>query len=213
MIMDTISENTVKHPRWAQAVSDVFSPLLIPTYGMILAMWVTPMRSIPESNRIVWTILIAFLTGAVPFAALVSLMKAKKISDHSLSDRNERIVPMSITTGCYIAAGFFLGWLGAPLWLRMFFFGAAIATAAAMAITLRWKISAHTTAFGGLAGMMTWCSLAGIADVSVMLLLSAIYLLCGLVGTTRLILDRHSVMQVAAGAALGFIICFASMFI
>ena len=52
-----------RRPRWAQLLSDFFSPLLIPTYATALAMWVTPLRSVPESNRLIVTILVGVITG------------------------------------------------------------------------------------------------------------------------------------------------------
>lgn len=210
--MNTPESNTTSHsPRWAQTLSDIFSPLLVPTYGMIMAMWLTPLRSIPEENRIISTLMIAFITGALPLAALVSMMKAGKITSRDISVRSQRIVPMAFTALCYAGAGFFLGYLGAPLWLRLFFFGAAVATVLAALITWWWKISAHATALGGLTGMMTWCSLAHIADVSVMIVLSVVFIIVGLTATARVALGRHSIAQVAAGAALGFITCFACL--
>jgi hypothetical protein len=200
-------------PRWAHIISDIFSPLLIPTYGMILAMWITPMRSLPEGNRIFATIMVAIITGAMPFAMLMALSRIGKVSDLAISNRAERFVPMSVAAVCYAAAGLLMTCYSAPIWLRMFFFGAAIATAIAVLITLRWKISAHTTALGGLGGMMLWCAVNGLADVSSMIVISSIFIISGLVATTRLLLCRHTFWQVVAGFFLGLIICYSAMYI
>ncbi|MDE6300547.1 MAG: hypothetical protein K2M19_02395 [Muribaculaceae bacterium] len=198
-------------PRWAQILSDIFSPLLIPTYGMALAMWITPLRTVPEGARLLATLIVAVITGLVPLLVIALLKHFKMVDDNAISRRSQRPVPMLVAVVCYAAAGFIVGMLGAPLWLRMFFGGAALATLLAMFITLRWKISAHTTALGGLTGMMLRMAVMGIADVNVMILLTVGLLLTGLIATTRLLLGRHTLAQTVCGALLGGTCCYIAM--
>jgi len=202
-----------RRPLLAQIISDIFSPITVPTYGMILAMWATPLRSIPESNRLIATLLVAVITGLLPLIAITLLIKTGKVNNRSVSDRRQRPLPMSIAAICYMAAGMFVGSLGAPMWLRMFFIGASIATFTGMLITLKWKISAHTTAMGGLTGMILWFAISGMADVNIMILFSIGIILSGAIATSRLLLQRHDICQVLAGLALGFVFCFGAMWI
>ncbi|MDO4319058.1 MAG: hypothetical protein Q4C34_00645 [Bacteroidales bacterium] len=198
-------------PRWAQIVSDVFSPLLIPTYGMAMAMWITPLRAVPESSRLIATLIVAAVTALVPLGAIMLLMKLGRVSDTAISNTRERLVPYSIAVVCYCAAAWVVRSIGAPWWLTMFFCGAAFATAVSLVITLVWKISAHSTAVGGLVGMMLWFTVSGLADVHAMIWLSMVIVLAGVVGTARLLLDRHTLAQVLAGLALGIACCFGAM--
>ena len=200
-----------RRPRWAQLLSDFFSPLLIPTYATALAMWVTPLRSVPESNRLIVTILVGVITGLIPLLAIAVLIRTGKVSDRALSRRDQRAMPMVIGVACYFGAALFVGSLGAPLWLRMFFWGAGVATIIAMLITCKWKISAHTTAIGGLVGMMMWFATSGLADVNVMIMLSVGIVLAGAMASARLALNRHTLAQTLAGLALGFACCFTAM--
>lgn len=213
---DINSENDVKlsrRPRWAQILSDVFCPLLIPTYATALAMWVTPLRSVPPGNRLIVTVLVGVITGLIPLLAIAVLIRTGKVSDRALSHRDQRALPMIVGIACYFGAALFIGSLGAPMWLRMFFWGAAVSAAIAMLITFRWKISAHCTAVGGLVGMMMWFAVTGLADVNVMIMLSVGIVLAGAMATARLALNRHTLAQVLAGLALGFAGCFTAMFI
>lgn len=205
---DTASSNS---PRWAQLLSDLFSPLLVPTYGMALAMWITPLRTVPEGARLLSTLIVAVITGLVPLLTIALLKHFKLVSDNSISRRNQRPLPMSVAIVCYTAAGFVLGMLGAPLWLKMFFWGAAAATLIALLITFRWKISAHATALGGLTGMMLRMAVMGIADVNVMILITIGIMLTGIVATTRMILGRHTLAQTVCGALLGGTCCYLAM--
>jgi len=207
----TPEEQPSRRPRWAQILSDVFSPLLIPTYATALAMWVTPLRSVPESKRLIVTLLVGVITGLVPLLTIALLIKSGKVSDRAISRREQRKLPMIIGIVCYFGAGIFVGSLGAPLWLRMFFWGAGISCIIAMLITLKWKISAHTTAIGGLVGMMMWFATSGLADVNVMIMLSIGIIIAGAMATARLLLKRHTLAQVIAGLILGYACCFAAM--
>lgn len=198
-------------PAWAQLLSDVFSPVMMPTFGMVVAMWCTNMRSLPDEGRIIATLLVAVLTAAVPFGAIIALIKTGRIHSRSIADRRERITPMCITSVCYLGAALFVRSLGAPAWLQLFFVGAAVSTLIAMAITYRWKISAHTIAVGGFVGMTAWCVANGLADVDAMIVLSVVIVIAGGVATSRLLLGRHTFGQVVAGLALGFACVFAMM--
>lgn len=196
--------------RRAQIFSDVFCPLLVPTYGMAVAMWVTPLRVLPEKARLLATLLIAIITGLAPLCFIVALKKVGLVSDNSLSDRRQRPAPMIVTMICYIGAGLFLSSASSPLWLQLFFYGAAVATLIATLITLRWKISAHAIALGGLEGMLLWLAVGSLSDVNPMVLLTIGLVIAGGVGTSRLLLNRHTLAQVVAGFFLGLVCTFFS---
>lgn len=187
----------------SQAISDIFSPLLIPTYCMAIAMWVTPLQALPERNRMLATLGVLLITGLVPFSFIALLIKLGKVSDRSISDRGQRRAPMIVAVLCYLAAAAYIRLIGGPMWLAMFFAGAAASSAIALLITGWWKISAHATAAGGMVGMMAWFGLVGLANVNTMIWLSAVILIAGMVSTSRLILDRHTLAQVFFGLILG----------
>ncbi len=201
--MSEIEQASSPYPRWAQIVSDVFSPMLMPTYAMALAMWITPLRVLPESGRLVATAAVALITAVVPCLAIMLLMRLGRVSDRAISDRHERLAPYSVAIVCYGCAAWTMHTYHAPMWLIMFFIGAAVATVAALVITIFWKISAHATAAGGFVGMMAWFAVSGLADVGAMLWLSGAVVLGGLVCSARLALRRHTLLQVAAGFVLG----------
>lgn len=46
--------------RAARYVSAVFSPLLIPTYAVAMAMWITPLNTTPENVRFMACVLVLF---------------------------------------------------------------------------------------------------------------------------------------------------------
>lgn len=205
------AEAPVRKPLWAQLVSDILSPILVPTYATALAMWVTSLRAVPEETRWLVIAMVFIITGLIPLLAITLMIKLGIVSDRAVSQRNQRYIPMSVAAVCYFGASLFVGSIGSPTWFRMFFLGAAAATALDLIITFKWKISAHTTSMGGLVGMMFWFAVSGLADVNVMIMLSMGIVLAGVMCTARLLLQRHTLGQVLAGLLLGFACCFAAM--
>lgn len=73
---------------------------------------------------------------------------------------------------------------------------------------LRLEISAHATSAGGLAGIVSWLAFNHLAIGNAAAWVSGSVVLVGLIATSRLILNRHTLGQVCAGAALGFAVEF-----
>lgn len=214
------SKDTDKRPKArtplqkaAQIISDILSPLLVPTYCMAMAMWITPLQVLPERTRLGSTLGVAFITAIVPLMLLLALLRLGRVSDFCLSDRRQRTLPMAVAALAYAAAGFYLTVLHAPHWLVGFFCGASIATLIAMIVNVWWKISAHSIAMGGMAGMMLWFAVARLATVDAIIWLTAVVMLGGIVASARLVLERHTLAQVAAGWLCGAVCVYFTIFI
>lgn len=195
----------------AQIVSDVLSPLLVPTYCMAMAMWITPLQVLPERTRLGATLGVAIITAIIPLCVLLIMLRTGRISHMSTPRRSERSLPMAIAALSYAGAALYLSILHAPLWLTGFFCGAAVATVVALLINLCWKISAHCISIGGMAGMTLWIAAARLATVDAVIWLTSIIILGGIVASARLILDRHTPAQTAAGWLWGCVCVFFSM--
>lgn len=190
--------------RTASLTSDIFSPLLMPTYALVTALWLTPMFMLPFGVR-AWSVLgVFFLTGVVPAMALFILMRLGKVSDVSVSDRRQRPLPFGIAIVCYLLAAAFLASLKAPRWLLLFLLVAAVVALVELLVSYRWKISAHAGAAGGLLGFVAWLAAKNALIFDPFVLLSVAVLIVGTVGWARLLLRRHTPAQVGAGAVLGF---------
>lgn len=190
----------------AHVISDVLSPLLLPVYGMIIALWATPLRHLALDVRLWSTAGVAFITAAVPFLFIFFMFKLGKVNNMSISDPKQRTIPFSVTIVCYIAAALFLFSLHAPTWLVVFYAGAALVTLLTMIITFRWKISAHTGCVGGLAAIIFWLVQHGLISTAPLVWLSTVAVAAGIVAWSRLYLNHHSATQVFAGVVMGFTI-------
>lgn len=192
----------------ASVVSDVFSPLLVPTYAMAVALFLTRLHYLPMNVRL-WSLGAVFgITCLVPLVTILILMRLGKVSDASISDRRQRTIPYCITTLCYVCAAYYVALLQAPHWLFIFFFGGAVVAFVSLIITRFWKISAHTGGVGGLAAIIYWLAAAGYIDSVPLVWASVAILLVGVVAWSRLYLSRHTLAQVFAGAVLSFAIVY-----
>ena len=170
---------------------------------MAVSMWMTPLVVLPEKVRIIATSVVVVLTAILPTATIITLLKLGKVSDMSLSNRSERPIPYLVSVICYGAAVWYLISVRAPQWLVAFYVGAAVTSIVAFLITLRWKISAHASAIGGFTAAILWLTLHNLILLGPVYWACGSILLCGLIGTSRLILNRHTPAQVFAGYALG----------
>lgn len=178
--------------------------MLVPSYALIAALTLTPMCLLPSSPKVWATSGVVFITAVIPMLFILILMKLGKVSDTAITDRKERTLPFAAVILCYIGATFFLRYLRAPYWIQYFYLGAALVSAISLLITHWWKISAHTGALGGLAGIIFWMARRGLIVYSPLEWVSAVFLILGLLAWARLYLDKHTVLQTLAGAVLGF---------
>lgn len=197
------SKTTIE--RIANFFSTAFSPLIIPTYAIAIALnlsYIAPVS--PITTRIFVTLTILAITCMIPSIAIAILFKIGKISDPGVNERQDRIVPYIIAIMSYVAAAVYLSNVKAPIWIPMFMIGGGIAVIASALINLKWKISAHGAGMGGLTALMFSMWINGYVAFDLIYLTSAVILLTGAVGTSRLILKRHTLAQVFAGTLNGF---------
>lgn len=126
-----------------------------------------------------------------------------KIKTLGLNHREDRPLPYAICFLSYIFCGIYLFRAGLPLWVTAYVIGGLLAIITAAIVNTRWKISAHMTGIGGVLGAAF--ALATIQMIFPMHLFTGLILAAGLLGTSRVGLGCHTVMQVIAGTANGFI--------
>lgn len=194
----------------AHIISDLFSPLLAPTYATAIALWFTMLRYLPLNVKL-WALGgIFFITTVAPALVIFTLIRMGKVSNASISDKSQRTIPYCAAILCYIGAGYFMFSMQAPSWLTAFFYGAAITSTLSLIITKWWKISAHTAGIAGVAAACYWLAFHNLIAAP-MLWLTVTFALTGAMAWSRLYLRHHTAAQVLAGATLSFIIEFLAL--
>ena len=199
--------------RISQILSSIFTPLLVPTIAMAVLCRVSILALLP-AHALWLTVAVTFvLTGVLPALCIYALYRSGVVSDPGLNNRSERTIPYAIAAVCYLGCSFFMYRMGAPSWLNMFFAAGAVAIAINAIVSFKWKISAHAASMGGFTAMFFRLVASHIAVCDINIWLSAAILLTGMVMTARVYLGRHTLWQVLAGAANGFLcVWFLTMF-
>ncbi len=203
MHTSTLPRVAIKTSKWLSAF---FSPLLIPTYCMTTAMWITPLVFVAERVRFVTTFVVLGLTALLPVVALLAMMHSGKIKDLDISDRKERLRPMLMILSCYIITLAYAFFVHAPWWLIMYFASGCITTFLVGLITLKWKISGHGAGLGNMIGFLTALCVQGLTLVPIVPWIMVAIIIAGLVGSARIILHKHTPLQVIAGVVLSAVV-------
>lgn len=184
-----------------QIISAILHPLTLPFLGTVLLLNIGVFAELPMSYRLYVEGIVALNMGFFPALGIFLLMKGGHISDLDVSKRTERIFPYLIVLISSLSGVYLLYRVQMPWWVIKLFIGSAFSTVLAFFITLKWKISAHTMAFGCLMGSAVLiCLQEGINPVAI---LSILFLLAGIQASSRLYLKAHTMGQVCCGFLLG----------
>lgn len=189
----------------AYGYSVLLYPLFVPTYLMIL-FCVLQSKHVLLLAPAYCALAIGgtcFFTCIIPLIVLLTMRALGRVKDLDVSKKEERTEPFIYTLISLCFWCYFLHLIYVPAFL----FWSAIATVAVlllvMAITLRWKISAHLASAGGALAMVIGMILEyGIEGTGIILLL---LFLSWLLMLARIYLDAHTPLQTVCGFLLGLI--------
>lgn len=189
----------------SKAISYILHPFLIPLY-LIFAIFgsgLVPMYVSASMERYLFG-LITVSTVFIPAMAIIILRLFRIIPDYSLTTRHDRILPLLIVAFSYGMCGWVLQDVQMAFLLRRCVFAAMGCVIFAFVLNLFWQVSLHMTAVGGAVGIISILVYGGY--VKLVWVLCAAILLAGLLGSARLYLGKHDLLQVAAGFFGGFFI-------
>ena len=190
----------------ARFMSTALTPLLMPTYGIFLILWVSVLCLLPYGSRVAVLLVCMGITCIVPLIFLSVLRHFNLIKDLHVNMREQRLFPYLFTALCYGVAAYYLhATCHAPQWCVMFMVGSAITVILMALINLKWKVSAHMAGIGGVIGLIYQIHVQGLSAFDLLWLLCLSIIVAGLLGSSRLILKRHDIWQVLVGAVVGFL--------
>ena len=175
--------------RAATLISRVFTPTLLlavlyPVVGALADGW----------PGVAWSLLGIVFTVAVPAAIVDVGVRRGRYTDHHLSRREQRAVPLGLSAASVLAGVAVLALAGAPRAIVALQVAVLVTVVVVTALTLLWKVSLHVAVVGAAACVLTllgggWWALSWLA--------------VPLVGWARLRLTAHTLAQVVVGCVLG----------
>jgi hypothetical protein len=191
----------------ARILSFLFHPLLVPTYLFLLFAWLFPMglSPIPATHHLNIVILLVMVTFILPILLLSILKTFGFISSFYIEKQRERIFPGIMISLMYITiTGMFYFQSGISLdenFMRMMLVVDLLVVVAAL-FGFFYKISLHSFTIWGIVGILIPLNKLTEFDVLFYPAVFAI-LLAGIIMSSRLLLQVHSLKEVMWGSVAG----------
>lgn len=175
--------------RLAYWVSQIGSP---PMLGLVAALLVA--GTLATSAAWKWAGIYVAMTILAPCIYIIWLVRRGAASDFHLSQREQRMRPLLLTSVMGVAAWALCTRYAAPPPFQLLASANGMQMALIFLITLRWKISLHSATAAGLCIL----SLLLLGIIAAPMLMSV-----PLIAWARVRLQRHTISQTIAGAFLG----------
>lgn len=194
----------------AQIISVVLHPVLLPTLGFFLLLnsgfyfsflnW--------EAKRLV-LLVVLFSTAILPLLAM-SVLTINPRFRLSFETGNQRALPLLFSSVFYYVGYMLLNRLNAFHELKIVMIASVMVILGLLLVSLKWKISSHMAALGGLTGILLALSFrTGIYPVWAII---TVIMASGLTGTAQLILEKNKLWHLQAGYAIGFTFLYLTLY-
>lgn len=186
LILDTRQDSSLH--KVAKVVSSTLHPMTLSSAAFLLLIIAS---SVSIQEKLLLVITVTFFSSIVP---ILFIYTQRDWID--TDERAERFLPFIVGIVSYFAGFLVLMATSAPTIIQSLMFCYATNTLLILLITVWWKVSVHTTAASGPLVALTY------NFGSVIL---PFYLIIPLVGISRLILRKHTILQVIMGMVIGII--------
>jgi len=190
----------------ARIISVVFHPLLIPTLGFLFLFNSGFYFSVLPWALKKYMLLVVFVTTCFLPAISIFVLSINSKFDINMEKNTDRTLALIISALSYYVGYLFLKRLPSFPIYNILLIGSVLVHVILLPISMRWKISIHSAAIGGLFGGIL--ALAFRLQENPVITLSSLILIAGLVGTARLILSKHNEAQIYTGLSIGFLTLF-----
>ncbi len=186
----------------AKIVSSIFHPFFVPTLGYLVLLYSNFYLSLISWEAKRFILLVVFFTTAILPMLAVAIMALRPKFDIAMENKRDRIIPLLLTAIFYYIGFLLLSRVRIFSVFKLFLIASVLVLVILLLISFKWKISTHMAAIGGITATLFALSFRSGTNPITVIVLAVI--VSGLVGTSRLILQKHNLWQLAAGYFLGF---------
>jgi len=201
-----------------QFITWAFMPILMPIYALLLVMF-SPSQPIeiglnnslylfPLQNKIIILIYFLIMTVIIPGLIYIMMQKMNKLKTIEMDDRSERKIPLVIMSICCICLLYIFHSIdyNLPKYIYSLCLSGALIISLFTFINERIKISLHATGVGIFTGfLLAYYSEQLMFKIEV---LAIAFILSGLVFSSRLFLEKHTMKELILGYTLSLLITF-----
>lgn len=188
----------------AKAISYILNPLLMPTLGIVLILYSgTYLSYVSQEGKNLILSIVFTGTFVVPLCFIPLYLYLKIIKNVGMEERSQRIIPYVITLVAFLCTFYLIRRIPIPF-INSYLLSICVTLFFNILILIKWKISTHLIATGGIVGLIIGLIFRMNADIVVYLILGI--LISGVLGYSRLILKVHSPKEIYLGFFLGFVV-------
>lgn len=195
------SSRTKKMIMAARMLSLLFIPFYLPLVGLIALFVFSYLSLLPLAYKAVVLAIVGFFTVAMPTALIRLYRRCQGWRLAELEHKERRMVPYVISIMCYFLCVYFMERMHIPHFMGSIVIAALVIQIVCALVNAWWKISIHTAAIGGVAGALF--SFAEIFGFNPVWWLCVVFLLAGVLGSSRMMLRQNSLSQVVGGFCIG----------
>lgn len=189
----------------AKIISGIAHPILMPLYCLFIIFHSGTFFDFYPIAAIKIIYLVVFISTIILPLAILPLLKYQNvINSYELTDRKQRFFPLMFSILFYLFAFFILQKMPTGELFPKLMLTSAISIAIFAFISLKWKISLHMAAIGGIIGFILF--FANRYSVNLSSYFVIIINIAGLLAYARLKLKCHNQLQVYTGFLSGLII-------
>ena len=187
----------------ARVMSMVFTPFYLPFIGLIALFIFSYMSLMPWQYKLMVLTMVYLFTILLPTLLIHGYRRYQGWSTLEIGQKERRMVPYIIAILCYFACYYLMTTMRIPQFMANILLAALMIQVACAIINVWWKISTHSAAIGGFEGALLAFSI--LFAFNPLWWFCVIMLIAGMVGTSRMILRQHTLLQVVAGFLVGMI--------
>ena len=184
-------------------MSLVFTPFYLPILGLIALFTLSYLRQMPWPYKLQVLIMVYLFTVLLPTVLIHLYRRYHGWTLIQLGNKERRMVPYVISILCYFACAYWMDYMHIPHFMSNIVTAALFIQIVCALINVWWKISAHMAAIGGVAGaLFVFAEVFGFNPVWWHCL---VFVVAGILGTSRMILRQHTLLQVVVGFLVGIV--------
>ncbi len=187
----------------ARVLSMVFTPFYLPIIGLVVLFFFSYLSMFPWSYKFHVLLMTYLFTILMPTVLIHLYRRYQGWNLIELGRRERRMVPYVISILCYFTCIYVMERLHMPHFMGSIIIAALLVQIVCAITNIWWKISTHTAAIGGVGGALF--AFAEYLGFNPVWWLCLVFLVAGLLGTSRMILRQHNLAQVVTGFWVGFV--------
>ena len=195
----------------AKALSVVFTPFYLPLVGLAVLLTMTYLSLLPWAYKLFLIVTFWVFTIALPSLLIRLYRRYRGWPPFMVASKERRVIPYVISIVSYLLCYYIMAYVHVPHFMGSILMAALVIQVVCAIVNLFIKVSTHMAAIGGVAGaLMAFAAIFGFNPVW---WLCVVFVLAGLVGTSRMLLRQHSLHEITLGFLVGVACAFVSVLV